>query len=62
MSAEQQQLEGAIAALESQRALLGDAVVNAALGPMRAALVALNAAPVPEPERPARQPLADACP
>src|SRR5688572_13545082 len=51
MSADQQQLEGAITALESQRALLGDAVVDAALGTMRAALAALTAAPPLEPEQ-----------
>lgn len=46
MSSEQENLEAGIAALESQRALLGDAVVDAALGPMRAKLAALSAADV----------------
>ena len=32
---EREQLAQAIAALEAQRAILGDAVVEAALGPMR---------------------------
>lgn len=39
-------LQAAIAALESQRGLLGDAVVDVALGPLRAQLAALLA-PVP---------------
>ncbi len=38
---EQQQLETTIAGLESQGPLLGDAVVDAALGPMRARLARL---------------------
>jgi class 3 adenylate cyclase/tetratricopeptide (TPR) repeat protein len=41
---ERTQLEHAIAALESQRALLGDAVVEAALGSMREKLAALHLA------------------
>ncbi len=44
MSLEQQQLEAAIAALEAQRASLGNAVVDAALAPMRAKLGDLMAA------------------
>ncbi len=40
---EREQLEQAIAALEAQRALLGDAVVDAALAPMREKLAALQA-------------------
>jgi class 3 adenylate cyclase/tetratricopeptide (TPR) repeat protein len=40
---EREQLEQAIAALEAQRALLGEAVVNAALAPMRDKLAALSA-------------------
>jgi class 3 adenylate cyclase/tetratricopeptide (TPR) repeat protein len=44
MSSEQQILEAGIAALESQRALLGDGVVDAALVPMRAKLATLGAA------------------
>jgi class 3 adenylate cyclase/tetratricopeptide (TPR) repeat protein len=55
MSAEQRQLEGAIATLESQRTLLGDVVVDAALGPMRAALAALTAAPRSETEQRLKQ-------
>ena len=43
MAAEQQQLEAAIQALEAQRALLGDAVVDASLGALRARLTALAA-------------------
>ncbi len=42
---EREQLEQAIAALEQQRAILGDAVVNAALAPMREKLAALQAPP-----------------
>ena len=40
VSTERQQLEDAIAALEAQRALLGDAVVETALAPMRRELAA----------------------
>jgi class 3 adenylate cyclase/tetratricopeptide (TPR) repeat protein len=40
---EREQLEQAIAALEAQRAILGDAVVNAAVGPMREKLATLQA-------------------
>ncbi len=47
---EREQLEAAIAALTVQRALLGDAVVEAALAPMRARLAALQAPP-PEEQR-----------
>jgi len=47
MAAEQQQLEAAIQALEAQRTLLGDAVVDASLGALRARLTAL--APPAEP-------------
>ena len=43
MSAEQQQLEAGIRALEAQRGLLGDAVVDAMLAPARAKLAALAA-------------------
>jgi len=42
---EREQLEQAIAALESQRLALGDAVVDAALAPMREKLAALRASP-----------------
>jgi predicted ATPase/class 3 adenylate cyclase len=48
MSGERQQLEGTIAGLEAQRALLGDALVDAALVPLRAKLASL-AAPADEP-------------
>ncbi len=41
MSEEVRQLESAIHALEAQRALLGDAVVDTAVGPLRARLAAL---------------------
>jgi predicted ATPase/class 3 adenylate cyclase len=44
---EREQLEQAIAALESQRAILGDAVVNAALAPMREKLAVLSAQQTP---------------
>ena len=47
--AERQQLEQAIAALEGQRAALGDAVVDAALASMRETLAALQE-PAGEPE------------
>jgi len=47
---EREQLEAAIAALTVQRALLGDAVVEAALAPMRGRLAALQAPP-PEEQR-----------
>jgi class 3 adenylate cyclase/predicted ATPase len=40
---ERDQLEQAIAALDAQRAILGDAVVNAALAPMREKLASLQA-------------------
>ena len=45
MSCEQQQLEAGIAALEAQRAVLGDAVVDASVAGLRARLAALDAAP-----------------
>src|SRR5262245_48118356 len=44
---EREQLEQAIAALESQRAILGDAVLNAALAPMREKLAALQVQQAP---------------
>ena len=47
MSSEQQQLEAAIAALETQRAMLGDAVVDSLLAPARAKLAALTTPPAP---------------
>ena len=40
---EREQLEGGIAALESQRAVLGDAVVDTALAALRARLARLDA-------------------
>ena len=45
MSLEQQQLEAAIAALETQRAVLGDAVVESLMAPARLRLAALMEAP-----------------
>src|SRR3990167_645713 len=42
MNAEAEQLQAAIAALQAQRALLGDAVVEVALAPMRARLATLQ--------------------
>ncbi len=53
MASEQQQLEAAMAALEAQRAVLGDAVVDSLLAPARARLAALAAPPTP-PAEPAR--------
>ena len=48
-------LEAAIAALDAQRAQLGDAVVDMASAPLRAQLAALAAAtPPPEPQAPAQ--------
>src|SRR5207249_9011408 len=52
MSTERQQPEATIVGLEAQRALLGDAVVNAALAPLRAKLASL--APAPTDESPAQ--------
>jgi hypothetical protein len=40
---EQQQLEAVISALDAQRALIGDALVDASLAPLRARLAALIA-------------------
>jgi len=54
MSAEQSQLEAGIATLESQRALLGDAMVEAMLAPARARLAVLKAA-VAEPAQTLKQ-------
>lgn len=45
MPSEREQLEAGIAALEGQRLLLGDAVVDAAIGGLRAKLTASQAAP-----------------
>jgi class 3 adenylate cyclase len=54
MSQEQQQLQSAIAALEAQRAVLGDVVVDSLLVPARAKLAAL-AAPASELDQTLRQ-------
>jgi class 3 adenylate cyclase/tetratricopeptide (TPR) repeat protein len=48
MPTQQQQLEAGIAALEAQRALLGDAVVDMAIAGLRAQLAALQPAPAVE--------------
>ena len=45
MSPEQQQLQSGIQALEAQRGLLGDAVVDMAAAPLKAKLAALAALP-----------------
>ncbi len=50
-----EQLAAAIAALEAQRALLGDAVVDTALQPMRSALAALGAQAHLQPHPPPQQ-------
>ena len=50
MSAELRQLEDGIAAMQAQRAVLGDAVVDAALAGLHARLAALRATAAPEPE------------
>jgi class 3 adenylate cyclase len=50
MSSEQQQLEAGIQALEAQRALLGDALVDAMQAAARAKLAALAVVPAPLPE------------
>ena len=49
MAGERQQIENIIAGLESQRALLGDALVDAALAPLRARLTLLAMVPPDEP-------------
>ena len=46
MSTEQAQIGAAIAALEHQRPLLGDAVVDMAVAPLKAKLAALRGAAV----------------
>ena len=51
---EQDQIEAGIAALEAQRPLLGDAVVEMAVAPLRAKLAALTAPPA-EPPAPEQQ-------
>lgn len=55
MSASAAQLQATIAALEAQRAVLGDAVVDTALAPLRAQLAALQAPPPAEPAQTLRQ-------
>ncbi|MBC7482682.1 MAG: hypothetical protein H7337_12460, partial [Rhizobacter sp.] len=50
MSPEQQQLEAGIQAFEAQRPLLGDAVVDMAVAPIKARLAALSAPPAPPAE------------
>ncbi len=50
MSSEQQQLQSGIEALEAQRGLLGDAVVDMAVAPLKAKLAALVAPPAPRAE------------
>ena len=55
MRQRQQQLEAGIAALEAQRALLGDAVVDAALAGLRARLAALRRARRAEPAQSLKQ-------
>jgi class 3 adenylate cyclase/tetratricopeptide (TPR) repeat protein len=57
VSLEQQQLQSGIRALEAQRQLLGDAVVDMALAPLRHKLAALTAPPTPpaEPAQTLRQ-------
>ena len=42
-----EQIEAAIAALEAQRAVLGDAVVDAAIAPLRDQLAERRVAPAP---------------
>ena len=54
MSTEQQQLEAGMAALEAQRASLGDAVVDAAITGLRAKLAALQPAFPAEPAEPSK--------
>jgi class 3 adenylate cyclase/tetratricopeptide (TPR) repeat protein len=55
MAPEQQQLQAGIAALESQRAFLGEAVAEAALAPLRAKLAALLSAQPPAPAQTLKQ-------
>ena len=54
MTAPQQQLANTIAGLEAQRALLGDAAVDAVLAPLRAQLAALQAGADPAAPAPAQ--------
>ena len=57
MSSEQQQLQNAIGALEAQRSLLGDAMVDMALSPLKTRLAAVmgEAAPAAEPAQALKQ-------
>src|SRR5688572_16779738 len=55
MSDEQKQLEAGIDALEAQRAALGDAVVDAAIGGLRAKLAALQSRSDSQPAQTLRQ-------
>ena len=55
MSDERVQLESAIGALESQRILLGDAVVDASVGALRAKLAVLPGAGAAEPVQQLKQ-------
>ncbi len=50
-TSEMSDLKAAISALEAQRPILGDAVVEAALGPMREKLAALEESAAPEQQR-----------
>ena len=61
LSNEIEQLDKAIAALEAQRAILGDAVVDAALALLRGKLVSLLETPMPGAPFP-EQSIADARP
>jgi hypothetical protein len=49
MPTERQQLEATISGLEAQRALLGDALVDKALAPLRAKLASMAAQATVEP-------------
>ena len=50
MSIERVQLQAAIAALQAQRSVLGDGVVDASVASLRARLSAIEAAPPPQPQ------------
>ncbi|RZT93790.1 ATP-binding protein [Rivibacter subsaxonicus] len=52
---EHQQIEAGIAALEAQRGVLGDALVDLAVAPLRARLAALGEAVQPRPEQALKQ-------
>ena len=55
MSPEQQQLENAILTFEAQRSLLGDAMVDLAVAPLKAKLAALGGTTAPDPTQTLRQ-------